>query len=276
MKKFAHFDDSFDISHTNNYEITIQFGRDGYAYSVSSLLNNRCVALGYQEFGGTLHVSDLPQRLISFLDSQEFLSKNFSKVNFIYTSAKSTLVPESHFRKERLKELYSFNHVLGTDENLEYTELKPLKMVQVFSFPASLATVMINRYKDVNFCHQSIALLETFVRKTTQKEAQPMVLIHFVDELIDIIVAKQQKLILHNTFEAGADADRLYYVSYVLTQLKLDLDTLPIHLAGNIDEESKVWKLFDEHFEHLKFNTDLNKTYTLPVPKHQFLNIINF
>ena len=276
MKKFAHFDDSFDISHTNNYEITIQFGRNGYSYSVNSLLNNRCVTLGLHEFGGSLHTNDLAQRLTSFLDSQEFLTKNFSKVNFIFTSAKSTLVPEEYFKKERLKELYSFNYPLTTDENLEYMELKSIKAYQIFAFPASLATVMVNRYKDVNFSHQSSAMIEVFTKKATLKEAHSAVLLHFTDDLVDIVVSKQQKLLLHNTFEAASDTDRLYYAAFVINQLKLNLKSTPIYLVGNIDEDGSLYKLLSTYFGNLKLFSELNKTYNLPAPKHQLANLINF
>lgn len=278
MKKFTHFDDPFDISQTNNYELNIQFGHTGFSFVVNSLQSNKCVAIGLQEFGGSLHLSDLPQRLSSFLDSQEFLSKNFSKVNFIYTSAKSTLVPEKYFHKDRLKETFSFNHTLSVDDNLEYSEHRELKIFQLFAFPASLATIIINRFKDVNFTHQSEALLINFTKKETVKEPKPILLAHFTDELVDIVVSHDQKLILHNTFEAASDSDRVYYIAFVLKQLKLVCPDTQIFLSGAVSENSELYTLIKDNVcvgSTPRLYANLQKEISLPVAKHEFINLIN-
>lgn len=277
MKRINYFDDSFDISHTNNYEIAIQFGLDGYSFCVNSLLSNKCVAIGYQKFDKPVLLSDLPSQLNSFLDSQAFLGRTFSKVGFVYTQVKSTLVPNELYTNSSSKVLFEYNHSLDMDETLEHQIIEGQNITQLFATPASLATVMVNKYKDVRFCHQSSGLFDALVNYSKQqKEARTLVLALFSGKVMDVIVASPSGVKLHNSYEVLSQTDAVYYLSYLYQQLELKQDKNALLLSGDIEENDELHKAILKVFPSSGFFTQLNKDYAFKVPKHRFINLINF
>jgi hypothetical protein len=219
---------------------------------------------------------ELSKQLNTFLGSQTFLSRTFSRVNFIYVSHKACLVPKAYFVAENIKQIFEFNHVLAIDEILDSQYVSALDSYLISSTPASVASVMVNKYKDVNFYHQSYALLLSWMRYVkTAKDDAPQVLAHVHSNVLDVVVATPYKLLFHNSFEFFKPEDALYYIGYVYQTLELKAAKNPLQLAGSVELNDGLYAALEAVFGEMYFFGQLYKDLNMKVAKHQFVNLVN-
>jgi hypothetical protein len=75
--------------------------------------------------------------------------------------------------------------------------------------------------------------------------------IHVSETHFEIIVIRNQKLELYNSFEYKTPEDFLYYVLFTAEQLHLNPESFPLELLGTIDEEHPLFKIVYQYIRNV-------------------------
>lgn len=76
------------------------------------------------------------------------------------------------------------------------------------------------------------------------------------------MVIDHNKLQLFNVFEYHSKEDFIYYILFVFEQLKLDVETTPIELSGNIVIGDALFVMLYTYIRHVTF---IDKSYNFTI-----------
>lgn len=70
---------------------------------------------------------------------------------------------------------------------------------------------------------------------------------------MDIVVIREEQLLLCNTFDYQTKEDFIYYILFVAEQLQLDPESVPVTFLGNITKEDPRYQITYEFVRTLNF-----------------------
>ena len=82
--------------------------------------------------------------------------------------------------------------------------------------------------------------------------------VHIQTDNFQIIAAKNQKLLLFNTFDYKTEEDFIYYLLFVAEQLNLNPETLQVKLFGTISKESNLYQVAYKYIRNVSLFFDHN------------------
>ncbi|MBN1252364.1 MAG: DUF3822 family protein [Bacteroidales bacterium] len=277
MKDFALFHDSFVLTKTSTYHLSIMLNQSGYSYCIVDSVRKKCVAIKNVNFGKLDSKDDYYQQIEDYLKKDAFLAKQYKSIDFIYATEKSTLVPIKLFDKRRLKEHYSFVEQLNEYEELHFNKLNRTNAVNVFSIPSFITTLMVNKFPELRFYHQGSTFVDNTLKKS--KEVGNVIGIMVFDTFFDLALCKYENLILYSNFEFKTESDFVYHIINVLQQMTINSKDAQVYLSGNIDKDSKHYKLISKYISNIKFvkisdNSDCQYPFK-EIPEHYLTNLLN-
>lgn len=272
-------DETFDLSITENYHISIQVSLNGYSFSILDKRRNKYILLRNQSFSQQPAQGELAGRLDEVLQEDEFLSHIFGSVSFVYLAERYTIVPESLFDTENLKAYFSFNHELFETDKLYYNNVKPAGAVIIFAVPGELTEKLTGWNSKVKFYSHITPLVDHLVTDYGGKDDKHKVMVNLHSGFTDVAVLKGNSLKLCNSFGCKNEKDFIYFVLYVFEQLKLNQDDTPVLISGDIQRNSPHYEMLKKHIRKIsfeKYSNHFNYSYKfLEVEAHRFSNLLN-
>ncbi len=278
MKDFAFFNDTFSISKTSTYHLSILLKPSGIAYTVVDTLRQKCVAIKNNTFQDLKGTSDYLSRISDFLDKDSFLAKNYKSIDFVYSSRKSTLVPLELFDKKLLKSYFTFVHPLDEYEEIHFNRLTKTEAVNIFSIPSDITTLMVNHFPELKFHHQATSFIDNSIIKSESNGHVVGIMVYKM--YFDISVCNNGKLFLYNNLDYQNETDFVYHIVNIYQQLKIADTKANMYLSGDIDKSDEKFKLLNKYLRNVWFAKTLDssnvKYQFKEVPEHYLTNLLNF
>ena len=102
------FDETLDINSTENYELAIQAGPDGFSFCLLDTLRNKFVLIrSFEPDDNKYYSSEIVKELI---DKDDFLTRRYRRTRVIMPSSKFTLVPAPLYDPAKKDEYFNLNH----------------------------------------------------------------------------------------------------------------------------------------------------------------------
>ncbi len=278
MENFAYFSKTFDILKTNTYRLSLGLEPCSITYTIVDTVRNKCVAVKHYCFAQIDDTNAYYESIKTFLDQDTFLAKHYKRINFVFSSPKSTLIPHEYFNKVTLKQMFTLNHQLHDSEELHFNKLLNLQLVNAFSIPSAITTLMVNKFPEMRFYHQSSTLIDSYVRKSVNKKC--VVGVFICVKYLHFVVAKQGKLELYNHVEYSSDEDLVYHVMNIYKQLNLNNRETNLYLSGMIMKNSSAFRLLSEYVSNIWFSkaisSDRKMIYNFKeIPEHMVANLLS-
>jgi hypothetical protein len=278
MKNIALFNESFNISNTATYFLSLQISSDFYSYCIIDSIRDRFVAIKHQNFQPEIIDKSFSEKVSEMLKTDAFLNKNYKKVDFSFISQKYTLIPAALFNKERLKDFFTFNVDLNPYEELHFNKLTLSEANLVFAIPSEITTLLVNRFPEIKFYHQGTSLIFNLLSFVKEKNINSCIIqadLH--GSFFDLTVVIGGKLILYNTFSYPTENDFIYFFLNALSQLNIKPDAADIFLSGDFERKSDFYKQLQRFIGNFRLLGNLGKTtYSFTdVPEYQFSNLLN-
>lgn len=128
-------------------------------------------------------------------------------------------------------------------------------MVSVYIPYVNVNNFLIDQFGTFNYKHYSTVLVENLLNKHIGSN-KIRFFVNVATKHFEIIVCKNKKLVLYNTFEYKTKEDFIYYMLFVVEQLKLDVETLPLVLLGKINKESELYKITYKYIRNVSLLKD--------------------
>ena len=253
-------DPLFEVEELGSYSLNILVSDSDCSFAIVDSRQSKCLYIEKCMFDKTYSSKQQIAILNHFFEEHHFLKAGYWKnINVSLKNDKFSLVPLSLFDQSIITEYLELNcEIDPKNETVYYNQHKNVGACNIFTLNNDLQNWFKNTYptREINFLHQTSALCD--------------------HNSLNIALIEDSQLLYCNVFNYDTAEDLLYYIMYVINELGLSPDKIPVTLWGEFDQSSiyfaKLYKyirllhlgnrpetlsfgyVFDEVFEHSLFD----------------------
>ncbi len=222
-------------------KLSIQILLDGFSFCIQDFHSKEVLDHKHIAFSQKVSPNRLIEEIGSIYEEHTQLKSSFKQVTVVYANNLYTLVPSALFDENNLADYLKFNTRLLKTDFLTYDSLPALDLVNVYIPYTSVNNFFFDQYGSFDFLHALTVILDKHVLSYTG--LTPKILINIYSSSFDILVLKEGKLLLANSFDYITKEDFIYYLLFTVEQLNLDPENVLMEMAGHITKESDLYKL---------------------------------
>ncbi len=178
------------------------------------------------------------EEIINTLIQDKLLSQcNINRVVYAFNSYRAMLVPQTLFDAQHLNDFLKFHHKIEEQEDIYYHFIPQAEAFLIFSCPTYVENILKNKFSSVDFKHHTIPFIHMALQNEINSH-QPIIHIFLGDNFFDILVLKQNKIQLFNSFYYQKYSDVLYFLVNIANLFSLPCNTSQLFISGNIQKES--------------------------------------
>lgn len=278
MKDITIFDKTYLKENTENYRLSIQLSLDGFSFTTLDTISGKFNSFYYESLNDGIDMDDYLSSIENFLE-KDFFAEQYKDISIVLESPQSTLIPSVVFEKEKLKQIFEFNHTLPDDNALNYNKIRNSEIYCIFSIPSFIATLLINKFKRYNMYHQSTPLIEDALMKSSEFVTTHKVFVNVSKTLFDILVCSENgEVKLFNSYETKSPTDVVYFIVNCFEQLKLDRKETPLLLTGIYDLKSEIVSQLERFISNVEHESLKRQNYEFEpifkkIPVSRFPNL---
>ena len=246
MFDFIKFE-SFDIEKTKQYSLSIQVSLDGFSFLIVHSSEKKVIA--YKSV--PLKISSenlLARRLKEWFDTEDLLKKPFNSVfAFIFTENFS-LVPYEYTVDKLVDNLTT--HLFQQDSNniLIENKIDALNAKLIFPLPIDVMNVLQLQFNNnIKIIHPITNLL---IYPVESKKRNSVVILT-TKKYFYLILTRNSRLILANSFHAEHLNDLVYSVLNTFKQLEIARSETDLYVSGSRNENAEIKNLLKLYFENI-------------------------
>ena len=232
-------------------KLSIQFSLDGFSFCT---YNQEDKIINFAEFNFEKRV-DNPQVLLEKIEaifaSEVLLQEDFSEVLVIHQNNLSTIVPTQFFDEKSLKDYLKYTIKVLNDDLIAFDEISSISAKNVYVPYVNINNYIFQNFGVFEYKHHLSVLIEKLSAQNTSEEEHVFVNVSKND--LDIIILKGKELIFSNSFSFSTKEDFIYYILFVLEQLKLDTETVSLSFLGDIEKESELYTIVYNYVRNVNF-----------------------
>jgi len=245
---------------TNNIEpiknkLSILIAQDGFSFCTGNKESHKIAEFKHKAFLSQQSPENLLKELKVAIDYAFSNQETIDKLEVIYSNTLYTLVPNAFFTEENLTDYLKFNTKILATDYVTFDDVETIRAKNVYIPYTNINNYLFEKFGEFSFKHISSSLIE--LAKTQDLKTE--VLLHVHPTHFHIVVFKEGKLQLANSFNYQTKEDFIYYVLFVLEQLELDPLEIPIFIFGEIEKEDSNYNMLSTYVKHLEFfKIDMN------------------
>lgn len=234
-------------------------------FAVMNYLSKELIEFGY-------FTAEDEEDYLKFLDETGIMNNRYYQTAVAYDANESVQVPSAVYKYEDGHLHLDAIHGKTIHANIISENLPALNLYNIYRMPASLHSSISRKFLSGKFWH-----LYTVILKKVSSHQQGAMFIDFTTDEFSIVVVKENKLLLCQTFAYTAPEDVLYYLLKCCQQLNLSQQEVQLLLSGLIEKDSALYRELYKYFIHLKFETlahEIKLTTALTIhPEHYYSSI---
>jgi len=231
-------------------KLAIQVSLSGLSFACFDTLTNKVISLEkipLEKFEKNTTIEELFSN--AFLKYEE-LKAGYDQVVVLHSNNLSTFVPTPLFDEEYIGSYLQFNTKVFETDFFAFDTLENYQMHNVYIPYVNMNNFFIDQFGTFDYKHANSILVEKILDLSKNSYEHKMY-IHVSETHFEIIVIRNQKLELYNSFEYKTPEDFLYYVLFTAEQLHLNPESFPLELLGTIDEEHPLFKIAYQYIRNV-------------------------
>jgi hypothetical protein len=250
----------FETDHLAKYHLSFQINFEIFRICVIDSESNRCLLLEDYSFQNIYSTSDLLEQLEVLFEDHILIKAGFWKsITVGIKNTQFSLVPESLFEKDYLKEYLSLNTTLDKEPGEEYHffKQKHVEAVNIFATNERLTAWFNNMYplKQIRYVHHSAPMIEAIMLQKDNLKNEHSIFVLVEQHFLTIVVKQGKKLIFCNSFTFNTSEDFVYFILFVFDQLSLNPEQCPVIIFGEITHDSESFSKLYKYIRRLSFGT---------------------
>lgn len=236
------------------------------SFAIMNYLSKELVEFGY--YTSTEDENDYK----SFFEGIESLNNRHYQTAIGYDANESVQIPSAIYRYEdgQLNLEAAFGKTVHTTVVSE--NLPGWNLYNIYRLPSNLHSAISWKFLSA----KSWSIYSVLLKGHSSKNDEVMIIDFKTDEF-SLVVVKNNKLLLANTFLYSSPDDVLYYLLKCCQQLNLSQQEVQLSLSGLIEKDSAVYRELYKYFIHLEFESlsaDVKLANGLAAhPEHYFSSI---
>ncbi|WP_294143190.1 DUF3822 family protein [uncultured Sanguibacteroides sp.] len=229
--------------------LSIRYATDGFSFCVHDE-NDRLVVFAHQPF----QVDSLDAvlaRVENYIVNDRILNSNFKQVYVIPCCKAKSLIPADFFQKDKLNLLYHLQQETDSEEELLYHHIEDINAYLVESIPYKFHQFLQEHYPTVQIVNNAFNLIEQASTKTLRQMEQLFVDIQ--DRYFDILLFRNAKLLLFNSFHYQYPADIVYFILNTLRESGTEKDKIHLFISGIPVKDQKFIGMLESYIPHIYY-----------------------
>ena len=245
---FEIVEDNFVKKSTASYNLSMLISKDRFSFLINDVQNKLLAVRTYtyskqQEQG-------LKTLLQSIFVEDSYLQLPYQTIRIAVSNDRFTLIPQRLYDSVN-NELYLKNMVDDLDGWQIHSDwLEHLDIHSLFAMEIEVADALLQFFPTSQFHHCNSALILAFHKLAVMREGLN-VFLNVQHRRVQVLVFEEDKLLFCNSFNFRHPNDFIYYVMMVFDQFQLKPETVPVGLAGQIVEDSRIYHLLYRYIRHL-------------------------
>ena len=272
------FDKSFNSNNAINYKLYIELSKNSLKQTILDLNSKTFIAFENYTFENIYNEHALVPVLKEIITSNKLYQLNLNSINLSYINNRSTLIPNAIFETKNLAEYHKFNFAVNEDDYYLSDKLINLSAANVYSIP-NFITTLFSDIPNLNFGHFSSTLIEAALLDNKINKALSSVYVNVLKESFQVVIIKNQKLALYNSFAYQSIEDFIYYLLFVLEQQNINNEEANITLTGNVIKNDAIYNILYKYIHTINFGSRTNNlkfSYILEeTPNHFHHSLFN-
>lgn len=228
-----------DLSYT---KLSIQISLNGLSFCILDTINNSILKQDCISFSEELIPFQVLKKLKEVLETNKITSMSFSEVTIIHRNPLFSLVPKALFDEKELPNYLKLNAKILANDLIAYDEIPEFDIINVYVPFVNINNYIFELFGDFEYQHNGTVLVQTLLNNFDSGK-EPICYVHILENQLDVTVIANKKLLLYNSFSFSTKEDFIYYILFVIEQLKLDTESLKLKLFGSIEEGDELYSI---------------------------------
>lgn len=255
----------------NNLELSIQLSLSGLSFCILNKDSNTIIEVKELRFEKRLNPFEVLDELKVLFENESTLNNSFTNVTIVHNNDLSALVPEALFNKNHVADYLKFNSKILKSDFIAYDSILENSSVNVYVPYININNYIYDKFGTFIFKHISSVLIESILR-IEKASTTPKVYIHVSLNHFEIIIIKEGKLELYNTFVYNSKEDFIYYILFTAEQLNLNPETLNLVFIGDITEDDEIYNIAYKYIRNISFGNRNDDFEYIDKPKSNYSN----
>ena len=191
---------------------------------------------------------------LKFLEETGLMNSRYYQTAVAYDANESVQIPSVVNKSEagqlHLDALYG----KAIHTNIISENVPSLNLYNIYRLPVSLHSSISRKFSTGKFWH-----LYTIILKNFSSDPAGSIFIDFKTDEFSVVVLKEDKLLLCQTFAYTAPEDVLFYLLKCCQQLNLSQQQARLFLSGLIEKDSALYRELYKYFINLEFESLSNE-----------------
>lgn len=270
-------DETFDITQSESYHLSIQTHSDGLAFCIFNTIINKYIVLRHYSFSAS-GTDDIHTLCKDIFLNDDLLRLKYKSCSHLWISPRCTLMPEHLFDQANIAHYLSFNHGWNANESVLKNYIVTAKLYNIFSYPKNMISLLQSWQPSVTFYHHASPFIDSTLTESLPS-GKIHVAIYYYGGFLDIAIVKSKKLLFYNTFGINAPEDSIYYLAAVLNLFDLKLADTKLLYAGtlnNIPPQIEILRKYvDRIIESESFDSVIYSHYLTRQLRARFVHLFN-
>ena len=272
------FDKSFADSKCKVYNLYIEISNSGLKHTVFNTENNTFIGIEEYRFTDVYNDYSLLDPLKNILANNSLYKNGFNSINIAFVNNRSTLIPNAIYKADKLARFHQFNFSKQEEDLFYSDQLINLSAYNIYSVPDYIVE-LFKELNNVKLRHFSSSLIEASLVRAKNDKALSSIQVHILPTTFQVIVIKNQKLELYNSFIYQSSEDFIYYLLFVLDQLNINNEEATITLTGEVEKNSVIYAILNKYIKNIALGNrpkNLNFSYLFEeTPEHFHHSLFN-
>ena len=228
-----------DITQKNYKKLSIQVSLSGLSFCVFDLITQKIIAYNKVIFNKS---SVIEEELWKVFTNNTILSNNYDEVVILHNNNLNTFVPTTLFDSNFLGSYLQYNVKVFDTDLFAFDTLDNYDINNVYVPYVNINNFLLDQYDSFEYKNVNSVLVKKILDIFIGND-EKQVYVHFQKDNFQIVVVKNQQLLLFNSFEYNTPEDFIYYLLFTYEQLQLSPETIPTNLFGSIHEDDEYFKI---------------------------------
>lgn len=208
------------------------------------------------------------------LQDSSILSNSFSEINLVINNEYSVIIPSQNAYNNSGIDYLNVIHGDNYRGQVYKDAVNGTDMINVYRIPGELVTEINNHLKGCSITHTYSKIISNVVSETQGN----LLKVLFYENSIIVVVLKDHKLHLIQTFSFQSADDVLYYLLSIGQRFHLNADQTVLHVSGMFNTASPLLHELRKVYKNVNIEDVDNNVAQMSFgdfPKHYFTPFIN-
>ncbi|WP_318640408.1 DUF3822 family protein [Flavobacterium ardleyense] len=226
----------------NSKRLVLQVSLKGFSYCCFDKLTGEVLFLkevSFEAASRTFRTEDFYWK--AFVEDIQ-LSKAYEDVLVIHDNNLNTFVPTALFDPEIAGSYLQYNTKVFSSDLIDFDSIEKAELSNVYIPYVNINNFLLDHFESFFYKNSNTVLVENLL-KLSDTAGQTEVFAHIGSESFELVICRDQKLLLANSYDYKTKEDFCYYLLFCLEQLSLNPEVVNLHFLGSIDEEDPIFKI---------------------------------